>query len=273
MIWTNRIIQYPYFENNLPLEKPPVLVNVLNSIYTTEHGVKPRLLDIPVLCQKHVFDFSYPLSDNVDKNTFEQNWIRHFLMRRIGTETYSAFLIELISKINEIMPKYNIMFDALVENYNLFDGGSYKLSITEKENTNRDKTKENETNIDAEMNNDRTTHSEATSNGTTDNRFSDTPQNHISNVQDGEYITEYTYTETEAGTDTDGIIEDRGTEDRTVKENGTENEGVTRSFTRTESKETTINNKTETFLKFQSEIQSIYTMIYRECDDLFLQIM
>lgn len=263
-IWTNNLIWYPYFENYMPLEKPPTLVNILNSIYTTEHGKKPRVLDIPVLCQKYVFDFEYDLSDNVDKNKFEQNWIRHFLMRRIGTETYSAFLIELMAKINEVMPKYNLMFDALGKKFNLFSGGSYTKELTEKETIDRDKTGSRNTNETIHMESETASETD----GTADNRHSDTPQNHLENIQNGEYVTDYTYNQSEASDHSESTNDRTGT---ATEENG-ENEDTERGLNRTETKTGEIENKTDALLKYMNESQSIYTMIYRDCDELFYQI-
>lgn len=264
-IWRNNLIWYPFFENYMPLEKPPTFVSILNSIYTMEHGTKPRLLDIPTLCRTYVFDFQYPLSDAVNKTDFEENWIRHFIQRRIGTETYSAFLLELIAKMNEIMPRYNVLFDALGEKYDLFKGSSYTKQTTEDETTDRDKTGNKTVNDTVTMETD----TDTTSNGTSDNRYSDTPQNHLDNVRNGEYVTEYTYTQSQ----TTDHAESDSTRTGQTRETTGENEDIDRGLERTETYNGDIENRTDVLLKYMNESQSIYTMIYKDCDDLFFQIM
>ena len=59
---------------------------------------------------------------NISKAKFETMILNHFLQRRIGFETVTAFRIQLDVKLNEIMPLYNKMFDAL-ENWEIFNDG------------------------------------------------------------------------------------------------------------------------------------------------------
>ena len=91
-----------------------------------------------------------------------------FIMRRIGYETYTAWHIALKIKMNEIMPYYNKLFDA-IGNWNIFKDG--ESGTREKENTGK-----------AEI----------------DSRYSKLPQNEIEDVKSGTYMTDYTLGQNES---------------------------------------------------------------------------
>ncbi len=48
--------------------------------------------------------------------------LNKFLTRRIGFDTVTAFKIQLNVKMNEIMPKFNKLFNSL-ENWDIFNDG------------------------------------------------------------------------------------------------------------------------------------------------------
>ena len=142
-------------------ERPPLLYDLMNSIVNFDSETHTRISDLSSVARETIFDFDYPLSENVDKEKFETLILDRFLMRRIGYETYTAWHIALRVKINEIIPYYNKLFDAMSE-WNLFkDGESYEKTI----------------NNGAKI----------------DSRYSKLPQNEIQDVQSGSYMTDYTY--------------------------------------------------------------------------------
>ena len=263
MIWSNNFFIYPYFENETALNKPPTLFGILDDILNYGKDRHIKIKDFASEGREHVFDFDYPTSDYLDKTYFEEAFIDHFLTRRIGTETFTAFQICLRDKLRTIMPFYNVMFDALGEKFNLYNAGSYTDEYTEEttgthtgsetENTNEvNKTKNTEkgkTTTEDERREERkgetdgrengTTHtenqSETETEQTTDDRFSDTPQNHLDNVRNGEYVTDYRY---DVGTGTSsGSSEGDETRSNTTK---TTNEEKTHNRA-----DTTINDNKE----------------------------
>ena len=267
-----RNILYPYFENFTPLNKPPTLFVILNSILKMENnGVRVPVLDISDKGRKHVFDFDYPLSDTIDKSTFEKTWIDHFLQRRIGEETFIAFKLQLRAKFNEIMPYYNAIFDSIGEKYNIFDGEGYDISITEKENINkdiRDVTSENKTADDTGTNNT-VLHSDTES--TIDNRYSDTPQNQLTNVQNGTYLTDYTYNSNDGSVDTTNDVESTNKRIEQNKRDNKTDDDTIRNFERNESRTGKVAS-TDALTKYLNETRNIYTAIYHDCDVLFYQL-
>ena len=213
-------------------QKPPTLYSLLNAI----NGNEGKIKDLPKLTHETIFDFDYPISDKINKNDFEIQILKHFLMRRIGYETFTAWQIALDTKLNEIMPKYNIMFNAL-NNYNLFDDGEV---ITHSATTN----------------NNGTTNQTGSSTGSniSDQRYSNTPQNQIQDVKDGKYITDYNY-----NTDT---ASNNSTLNTTNNDVTVFNETTTR----------TPLDKMSLYKEYIETVESIMTLIYNDLDDLFYQL-
>lgn len=94
---------------------------------------------------------------------------------------------------------------------------------------------------------------ENSSTTTSDKRYSDTPQNNLQNVKDGAYVTEYNF---------DTNI------DNSNSEGSSEN---TRNYSETITKSPS--NKIDKLKTLQYEIKSIYTLIYKDLDDLFYGLL
>lgn len=166
---------------------PPTIYSILKS-FVYYDDTQPKIKDLASTGRENIFDFDYPLSTHVEKEDFETMILNHFLMRRIGYDTMTAFKIALNVKLNEIMPMYNKMFDAL-DGWDIFNDGERVVETGENTLTN-----------------------ETTSENTSDRRYSDTPQNEIQNVKDGKYITDYNF-----DTDNGSVSsESNGSDSRTI---------------------------------------------------------
>ena len=193
--------------------KPITLYSYMDSIvnYGKPENEKKKTRELAEYSRATIFDFNYPLSTNVNRADFEKQILNHFIMRRLGFDTPTAFEIALENKLNEIMPKYNKMFD-MMNSWNVFSDGE---RVTREQETTSNLTNESET----------------SSSGTSDRRYSETPQSELANVRDGKYITDYNYdTDTRTGTDSS---ESNG--------EGTLSETINR----------TISNKVDSYLKFE----------------------
>ena len=65
-----------------------------------------------------IFSFDYDLYNNDLKQQFQKKFINHFYYREIGVETIGRFLINLETKINEIMPYYTELYKTSIYEYN-----------------------------------------------------------------------------------------------------------------------------------------------------------
>lgn len=244
----NYFIMYPFLPPNC--QKPPTIYSILETIVNpdadlNEPSAPVKIKDLAKIGRTTIFNFDYPLSTYVSRETFETMILNHFLMRRIGFETVTAFRIQLDVKLNEIMPLYNKMFDA-IENWDLFNDGE---KITKKGTDDRT------TNSNNKTTNELTNHSTNIS----DRRYSDTPQNHLENVRDGNYVTNYNY--------------DNGEDNSSSNGNSTATNNITDNNVYQESTQRTPGDKISILREIQTNINSIYSMIFKDLECLFYQLV
>lgn len=166
--------------------KPPTLYSIMNSIanYDAENYTKIR--NLARATHEKIFDFNYTLSDEIDKEDFECQILNHYIMRRIGFDTFTAFQLYLENKLNEILPFYNKMFDALSD-FNLFNSGEV---IT------RNRTDSGSTTLN--------------SSNSLKSKYSEYPLNQLSDIDNGTYVSNQT--------NNNGSVNNSGTSSNTTVE-------------------------------------------------------
>lgn len=247
---------YPFLPPNCNL--PPTIYAILESIVNSdvdlnEPAPEVKIKDLAKAGRSTIFNFDYPLSQYLDKEKFETMILNHFLQRRIGFETVTAFRIQLDVKLNEIMPLYNKMFDAL-ENWEIFNDGE----VTTRSGTDK-RTTQNTNETSNTLENTSITSTEDIS----DRRNSELPQNQLEDLRDGSYVTNYNYdTNTNTGNDNS---QSKGTSQAT--NNGTDNNEYKETITRTPA------DKIAILKEMQENIKSIYTLIFKDLECLFYQLV
>lgn len=217
--------------------KPPTIYALLNSIVNFGKEEQIKIPELAKNGRSKIFDFKYPLSSVVSKEEFEVMILNHYMMRRIGFDTLTAFKLQLYVKLNEIMPLYNKLFDAL-ENWNIFQDGE----ITERDLTdNRTINNTNNINSNSESKSDR--------------RFSEMPQNQLENISDGSYLTDYNLDQNNDKSITNGLSNTK--DDNIVKEI------IKRSPA----------DKINIYKQFIENKNNIYSMIFKDLDNLFYQLV
>jgi hypothetical protein len=255
-------------------EKPPTLYTILESIVNpdvdlNEPAPDVKIKDLPREGRAKIFNFDYPLSTHINKENFEILILKHYLMRRINFDTVTAFRINLDAKLNEIMPMYNKMFDAL-DNWNIFSDGEI-TTRTGQDNTTTSNTNTRQNQSTNNSSNSLTNNSTTGDTSTSDRRGSETPQDHLEEIRNGEYVTQYNYdTTTSSGTDSSTS---NGSSQSTTNESGTENNNGTDNKTYTETITRTPGDKISIMKEMQENIKSIYSLIYKELDCLFYSLV
>lgn len=220
-------VMFPFLPSDH--SEPPTLYSLLNSIVNFGEEEQTKIKDLAESGRSTIFDFTYPLSTKINKKDFECMILNKFLMRRIGYETLTAFKIALNVKLNEIMPNYNKLFDAL-DGWNILEDGEVETRVNEETNT-------------------ASTSTTSTNSGTEDLRYSNTPQNRLTDVQNGNYVTDYNYNTSSSEGSAEG------------NSNGTRN--IEETITRTPS------NKMEIYKNFIESKANIYSMIFSDLEVLF----
>lgn len=208
---------------------PLTLYSILNSYANYDSEVKVKIRDLAKTVHQEIFDFNYVLSDKVDKDQFEIDILNHFIERRIGYDTVTSFQIHLENKLHEILPYYNTLFDALSD-YKLFNDGER---------------------IERHLENDSESTSQTSGSNIDDRKYSKYPQNQLSDISDGSYVTDQNY-------NTNTLSNNIGT-----NANVNENEVITRSPT----------DKMKLYESYLKTKNSIMTKIYKDLDVLFYQLV
>lgn len=175
-----------------------------------------------------IFDFDFPVYDENYRNVLCTKILKHFYLREIGFETYGQWKLYLNTRLNEIMPYYNALYKQWHEE--LFDNTNIN---TERTITHNDETTGNTAQTDIE-------------------KYSDTPQGSIQNIENDSYLTS-----------------------ANIKNTDTDNK---QNFNSTEKYLENIKGKSggdsfiEMFDKFKSKIINIDMMVLSALDDLFLQL-
>lgn len=227
--------------------EPPTLYSFMESIvnYDKEDEDRTKIRDLAKESRTRIFDFDYPCSENFDKAKFEELFLKHYMFRRINYDTFTSFKLHLEVKLNDIMPKYNKMIDEFVKVN--FDGDVETHLRTQ-----------STTNV---SNSTGSTSGESTSTGNSslDSRNSDTPQNRIQDIKSGEYVTDYTFNETETS--------DTSTSESSMSSNSSDQGNVEENITIKRS------DSIDEYKKYLEINSTIYSMIFKDCDSLFYGII
>lgn len=135
-----------------------------------------------------LFNFDYPIFDEVYRPVLENKILRHFYTREIGVETYGLWKLRLEAKLNEIMPYYNKLYESEQIKFNPIT--SHDLTTDHKGNgTSLGIGKEvlkDVTAVDTTVDSTNNTVTNHTANGDVWNLYSDTPQGGIKGIQGAE---------------------------------------------------------------------------------------
>lgn len=174
-----------------------------------------------------VFDFDFPIFDESYRTVLETKILKHYYTREIGLETVGLWKLKLDTKLNEIMPFYNQLYKSeLIEFNPMYDvdltrdhtlnrseqteqtgtetadatkNGTVDTTTsgtktgTSRENIDVSENQETEQNSksDTDIKNTNGSTSEETATGTKTHydKYSDTPQGSLQNVQNDTYLT------------------------------------------------------------------------------------
>lgn len=221
---------------------------------------------------------TYPLYQKTSKEEFIPSYIptreelnmkilNHYKYREIGSETIGQFLDRLEITMNEIMPRYNMLFFSADQDFNVIWNVDYKRTIDRQQDNANQATGSSSDTSDVETsstsNEETTTTGEATSHNKHIN--SKTPQSKLSIPADGIDTVDYA-DEAQWNKDTsktDGTSESNGTTAATSKTKSTGSTSASGSSSENEQTvETTKGNfgvvsAQDLVLKFRETIRNI----------------
>lgn len=159
-----------------------------------------------------VFDFEFPIFDESYRSVLERKILRHYYTREIAFETVGLWKLKLNTKLNEIMPYYNKLYESELMDFNPF----YDVNLTREYNKKNEgesagqSTDSNSSEYTSETTRQNNGSDNATSTGW--NMFNDTPQGALTDIDNGDYLTNATkVTNTSSSTNSNRITgEDSG---------------------------------------------------------------
>lgn len=235
---------------------PPTLYSIMESIvnYDKEESEKVKIRDLPSQARSTIFNFSYPIDEEIlDKEEFETIFLKHYMFRRINFDTVESFRIHLDVKLNSIMPKYLKMLEG-------FKSLNFLGNVETHVRTENEIGKDTTSRMDNSTSNLSTSVSDTTSSKT---KFSDTPQDHLTDVTDGSYINEYTEVDNSVSSNTISNGTNSLTSSNVLDKTNSTAENIT----------ITKADEIDEYKKYLEVCNSIYEMIFKECDTLFYGVI
>lgn len=129
-----------------------------------------------------IFNFNFPIYDESYRTVLETKIIRHYYTREIAFETAGLWQLKLSTKLNEIMPYYNKLYNSELYNFNPL----YDVDLT------KDRTGNRETNSTGSSTGHADFSDSATVTGENWQYFQDTPQGGLTGVNNLNYLTNAT---------------------------------------------------------------------------------
>lgn len=204
-----------------------------------------------------IFDFNYPIFDENYRKVLETKILKHFYTREICEETVGLWKLRLNTRLNEIMPYYNKLYES--ELIKIDPLSMYKRKT---ERTIKDKRK-GETGSVTNV----TNHNDMwiTDDNDSTSKYSDTPQGALKDLLDDAYLTNATVNSNKR---TNHSYENGGNDTTNTgkyKDNSLENylEDITGYSGKTES---------EMLLVYRDTFLNIDLQVIHELDDLFFNL-
>lgn len=152
-----------------------------------------------------IFNFNFPIFDENYRNVLETKILKHFYTREIGEETVGLWKLRLNTRLNEIMPYYNKLYNSELIEFNPLYSTNLTTNKSGTVDTNKignEKVNENATNNSTSNTNSiensnskdkanivNTSSLEENNNDTRWDMYSDTPQGTVGNLENNSYLT------------------------------------------------------------------------------------
>lgn len=251
-----------------------------NTVNTSKERSIDEIIDT---AKDYIFDESWTTYELPYKEVLERKILRHFYTREIGFETVGLWKLKLNTKLAEIMPKYNILYQNL-------DEVRFKLlgNIDLTEHTNTNGTSENESN--GESTNTSKDMSKSASNayqngnnqtngsGEAWQTANDTPQGGLQGIETGRYLSSATKNNTSSNQDSSttsssstGTTASSASDSQSRTANASKAKN-TQEYVRTLTGRSGGSSYLNDYNKLVTSMVNIDIMIIEELNDCFMQL-
>ena len=204
-----------------------------------------------------IFD-NFPIFDESYRSVLCSKILKHYYTREISAETVGLWQLWLNTRMGEIMPYYNKLYESALLEFDPFKDTNYSRNHGGTFTGDTVRNGRSEIYVDNSV----------TSNGTSNskNLFSDTPQGAITNIENESYLTNAT------------LIKDTDTNTTNTDGNSTTQNTETTGITNTDNWIETIVGKQSTvsysklLQEFRDTFLNIDVMIINDLSDLFMNL-
>ena len=204
-----------------------------------------------------IFD-NFPIFDESYRSVLCSKILKHYYTREISAETVGLWQLWLNTRMGEIMPYYNKLYESALLEFDPFKDVNYSRNHGGTFTGDTRRNGRSDVSVDNSV----------TSNGTSNskNLFSDTPQGAITNIENESYLTNAT------------LIKDTDTNTTNTDGNSTTQNTETTGITNTDNWIETIVGKQSTvsysklLKEFRETFLNIDVMIINDLSDLFMNI-
>ena len=212
-----------------------------------------------------IFDFDFPMFDENYRVVLERKILKHFYTREICEETAGLWKLRLDTRLNEIMPYYNKLYESELIKFDPL----YSDNLIRTRKTDFDSSRKT-------INNGKTTsnsNTQGSGNGSTSNNgndlYSDTPQGSIDGLEAGTYLTNARKTTDNSSTTTSTSNTSTGSVDST--DNGLDDLNSTEEYLEKVSGWSGTSGS-KLIKEFRETFLNIDLLVIEELDDLFMQL-
>ena len=204
-----------------------------------------------------IFD-NFPIFDESYRSVLCSKILKHYYTREISAETVGLWQLWLNTRMGEIMPYYNKLYESALLEFDPFKDTNYSRNHGGTFTGDTRRNGRSDVSVDNSV----------TSNGTynSKNLFSDTPQGAITNIENESYLTNAT------------LIKDTDTNTTNTDGNSTTQNTETTGITNTDNWIETIVGKQSTvsysklLQEFRDTFLNIDVMIINDLSDLFMNL-
>ena len=212
-----------------------------------------------------VFNFDFPIFDENYRSVLERKILKHFYTREICEETVGLWKLRLDTRLNEIMPYYNKLYNSELLDFNPL----YSDNLVRTRNTNLDSNRKTNSSGKTISNNSTQGSGNRNTINNSSDLFSDTPQGSIVGLDENTYLTNARKTTDNSSTTTTTSNNSSGTIDSS--DNGSDNLKSTEEYLESVSGWSGVTGS-ELIMKYRETFINIDVMILNELEDLFFQL-
>ena len=222
------------------------------------------------LCWNKIFDAQFPIFDEKYRAVLCMKILRHYYTREIGAETVGLWQLWLNTKMREIMPYYNKLYQSELLQFDPFN--DVNLTRTHKRTT--DGSSKEDVVGEKNGNGSSSTNSstQQTNSGTSYDLYSETPQGSLSGVDNEEYLTNARKLNNNSNNRTSGDGSSRYSDAENTSNSKTGEVSTTEDYLETIIGKQGSGDYSTLMLKYRETFLNIDMLIIKELENLFFQL-